>query len=433
MKSVVTAIDNAYFQDKVNTALGKIETQVTEFKPDETDNAFTEFSYSGKVDASCVFHLAEPVESSVPVIGVMESGESYCIGSIDSNGTATFPALSTLNVACSTAFEWQTSAYCYTPYPSSCCASWCSCTCEGPEVCIACATYCYGWVYKWVVGDECYCYEPYCAAWWKDCSITSLYDLCNVCGRWLTCDTITDYVTAVDYSDGQTYYWCCGCDCCGCNMYEAAYCYDCEECYYDCDGCAVCVTCSGLYYDCDGCVEWIIYCQDISGLYLCLTINAGCWVYVCYDTCMSYCCSTCLYCCGEGELVSGGVTWCCCTIVSCQPVHEVWHKGSFSTSGAAYATANANEAVYNGEHCAVCCNTYDPKIGAMPYDKKVYKEVMGGQTVTCAIQYWGGQSETDGYCTFLRDTVIRRVKVLCCRQSNLSGCCFFINVRYRKK
>ena len=156
-------------------------------------------------------------------------------------------------------------------------------------------------------------------------------------------------------------------------------------------------------------------------------------MYVCNDACMNYCCSTCLYCCGEGELVSGGVTWCCCTIVSCQPVHEVWHKGCFSTSGAIYKTANANEAVSNGDHCAVCCSMYDPKIGAMPYDKKVYKEVLGGQTVTCAVQYWSGQSEHCGYCTFLRDTVIRRVKVLCCRQSNLSGCCFFINVRYRKK
>lgn len=429
MKSVVTAIDNAYFQDKINTALGKIEAQINEFRPDETDNAFTEFTYSGKLDVSCVFHLPKPVDNSVSIVGVMEDGEQYCVGKIDQNGTATFSSLSQVNVACQTSFEWQNSAYCYTNFPSSCCSLWCSCTCEGPEVCIACATYCYNWIYKWVVGSCCYCYEPYNPAWWKDCSVTSLYDLNYVCGRWLTCNSLVCYIPAIDYSEGQCYYWyCCACDC-----YLTALCYDCEECYYDCDGCQVCVECSGIYYDCDTCPEYVIYCEDVSDLCVCVRINAGCWVYVCCDTCMTYCCSTCTYCCGDGELTADGLVWQCRTIVSCQPVHEVWHKGDFCLTDATVKAANPNEKVCNGQHCAEDCSQYDPRIGAMPYDKKVYKDVVGNQTVNSAVQYWTGQGDSSGYYTYLRDTTIRRVLITCCRTADYSGCNFAINIRYRKR
>lgn len=212
-----------------------------------------------------------------------------------------------------------------------------------------------------------------------------------------------------------------------------ACCYDCEECYYDCDGCETCVECSGIYYDCCICPQYVIYCEDVEGLYICVTIDAGCWVYVCTDACACCSCSTCLYCCGEGELVADGFTWSCCTIITCQPVHEVWHKGAFCLAGSTCRVANVNEAVINGQHCAACCPTFDPKTGAMPFDKKIYKNIVGAQTTSLAVQYWAGQTEHNGYYTFLRDTAIKRVKVLCCRQLNLNGCRFFINLRYRKK
>lgn len=102
----VTSMDNAWSQDKLNTALNSLESQMKAYKPEETEQEFANFCYSGSLSKQYCNKAPKPI-TEVPLTGIDNYGNQYKVGKIDTNGTVTFcPISSTRHIQTETDLEW---------------------------------------------------------------------------------------------------------------------------------------------------------------------------------------------------------------------------------------------------------------------------------------------------------------------------------------
>ena len=170
----VTSMDDAWAQDKLNTALNSLETQMSSYKQEETDQEFADFCYSGSILKPYNTRVEKPL-TEVPLMGIDDCGNQFNVGYIDTGGNVKFYSMDSIrHIKKEDCFCWTTSdiniivgydfgaAYFFIggngPMLRCNCLLY-PCVCEDlcPQYCLDCASYeynvelfycCYPWTYN---------------------------------------------------------------------------------------------------------------------------------------------------------------------------------------------------------------------------------------------------------------------------------------------
>lgn len=107
----VSSMDDAWAQDKVNTAFRSLYNQMTSYKKEETDQEFAVFKYRGSLRNVYSGTVPKPAKE-VPLVGINEYGQQFNVGKINLNGQVIFNPIDTIRqVESNTEMEWQDVSY----------------------------------------------------------------------------------------------------------------------------------------------------------------------------------------------------------------------------------------------------------------------------------------------------------------------------------
>lgn len=102
----VSSMEDAWAQDKINTVLNSLESQMTNYKMEETDQEFADFYYEGPINRKYCCVLPKP-QTEVPLTGLDEKGVQYNVGKIDLNGNVVFNQVDSIRSVCAdNILEW---------------------------------------------------------------------------------------------------------------------------------------------------------------------------------------------------------------------------------------------------------------------------------------------------------------------------------------
>lgn len=97
---MVTSMDNAFGQDKINTVFRSLYDQMTSYKPDTTANDFADFCYSGKLTGKYNGGKVPKPLKEVPLIGITDSGATLNVGYISTSGDVVFKDIDSIKKTC---------------------------------------------------------------------------------------------------------------------------------------------------------------------------------------------------------------------------------------------------------------------------------------------------------------------------------------------
>lgn len=96
---MVTSMDDAFAQDKVNSAFRSLYDQMTTYEPDTTTNDFADFCWKGDIKNKYQGKVKKPTRE-VPLIGMTSNGATLNVGYITTNGDVIFYDIDVIKNSC---------------------------------------------------------------------------------------------------------------------------------------------------------------------------------------------------------------------------------------------------------------------------------------------------------------------------------------------
>lgn len=92
---MVTSMDDAFAQDKVNSAFRSLYDQMTTYQPDTTANDFADFCWRGNIKNKYLGKVKAPARE-VPLVGMTSTGATLNVGYITTSGDVVFYDIDTV-------------------------------------------------------------------------------------------------------------------------------------------------------------------------------------------------------------------------------------------------------------------------------------------------------------------------------------------------